>query len=447
MLPELIGTTIDLTAAAEFLAAPAILLVMQNSMKDEVKMLKEKIDELERSKSNNSVATLSFVEDFRKELELLKNNEQQSSTTTDMSSKLDARLSRVEVAMSSTSTVQRLESLEKSLTTLQEADDQSVILQQLIVSDVSSLKSTVSQLSTDTTASVVESAMATALQPIVARLAELNNPPPADASATSLALADTVLELEQRVDQLSSVVSQDATALKDSLTNLSLDLDDSIEQIQQQIESSTQQKVKDLQDRITMLTAKVCLVDNRAGEATEALDSLLEERIARTREAVVSDVTAFEERTTQQVEALASKVTDETRNVVAQVKAAKVETDDKLRELEKGTEEVSRLVEMVDSSVEARAAVVAEAVAVEMSTWNRLSRTVTAAVSATVGVVKSGGGMIVRPIRGVGSAIRHRLGGDSGRDSGRDSGGSSGKSNTNKRRNERSLIARINREE
>ena len=144
----------------------------------------------------------------------------------------------------------RMSSLEASINELQVSDKQNLELQKLLVGDVSSLKAAVTQVSTDMAASATQQR-------------SLQQQP--------LQMDPRVNDLERKVDELSSLVKEDAALLKEAVTNLSLDLDDSVEQMQSKLESRieaiTQQRVRDVYDRVAQLSTKVDTVAARGEQA------------------------------------------------------------------------------------------------------------------------------------------------------------------------------------
>ena len=424
--------------------APVVLSAVLVQQK-EVSGLRNQVAAL-ANESNNTSTFNPFIEEFRKELqsslesavpssgaatastELLVEVQELNARLINLEKRLDKIGSDSESSVVTSNTMQARVSLledtiskvENSLGTLQEADEQSLTLQQLIVGDINSLKSIVAEKSV-----------------------------PVDNQAAREQPA--MIELERKVEELSTLVSGDAALLKSTLTSLSLDLDDSIEGMQNRLESQMQQKMGDLKDKVTLLAAKV---DSGDADNAEAFNALLDERLASTREILLDNVSSSladtEERTTSQIEELATRLMSETQRTEVSVStvtaAIKSEVDEKIRELdealelvEKGKEELSRRLEEVDQSLETRA----EAVAIRVSTWSRVKRTAVGVVRGTVGVVK-------KPFVGIKNFITGPSGSNNDSNGGNSSSSSSSSNankNTNSRRSDQRISARINDEE
>ena len=436
--------TPELIPLLEFVMAPVVLSAVLVQQK-EVSGLRNQVAAL-ANESNNTSTFNPFIEEFRKELqsslesavpssgaatastELLVEVQELNARLINLEKRLDKIGSDSESSVVTSNTMQARVSLledtiskvENSLGTLQEADEQSLTLQQLIVGDINSLKSIVAEKSV-----------------------------PVDNQAAREQPA--MIELERKVEELSTLVSGDAALLKSTLTSLSLDLDDSIEGMQNRLESQMQQKMGDLKDKVTLLAAKV---DSGDADNAEAFNALLDERLASTREILLDNVSSSladtEERTTSQIEELATRLMSETQRTEVSVStvtaAIKSEVDEKIRELdealelvEKGKEELSRRLEEVDQSLETRA----EAVAIRVSTWSRVKRTAVGVVRGTVGVVK-------KPFVGIKNFITGPSGSNNDSNGGNSSSSSSSSNankNTNSRRSDQRISARINDEE
>ena len=232
--------------------------------------------------SNSTIDTFNpFIEEFRKELqsslqnntvtnsdgdatELLAEVQQLNARLINLEKRLDKVGSTSDSSVESSNSMQARVSLledtiskaEQKLGTLEEADAQSLTLQELIVGDLNNLKSMVAEKS------VMLDNQVTKEQP-------------------------AMMELERKVEELSTLVSGDAALLKSTLTSLSLDLDDSIEGMQNRLENQMQQKMGDLKDKVTLLAAKV---DSGDADNAEAFNTLLDERLASTRETLLSNV-------------------------------------------------------------------------------------------------------------------------------------------------------------
>ena len=434
----------ELIPLLEFVMAPVVLSAVLVQQKNEVNGLRNQVAAL--AKESNSTSSFNpFIEEFRKELQSsLENtvsNSGAAATSTELLAEvqvLNARLINLEKRLDkigsesdssvvSSNTMQArvalledtIKNVENSLGTLQEADEQSLTLQQLIVGDINSLKTIVAGKSTN-----------------------VDNPTGKEQPA--------LIELERRVDELSTLVSGDAALLKSTLTSLSLDLDDSIEGMQNRLENQMQQKMGDLKDKVTLLAAKVDVGD---ADNAEAFNALLDERLASTRETIAHDLldnvssslADSEERTTRQIEELATRLMLETQRTEESVSTAtaaiKLEVNDKMREIdtaldlvEKEKEELSRRLDEVDQSLEIRA----EAVAVRVSTWSRVKRTAVGVVRGTVGVVK-------KPFVGMKNFITGPV--SSSDSNGGDGSSSTANKNTKIRRSDQRISARINDEE
>ena len=458
-----IQLTPELLPLLEFVFAPAVLSAVLVQQKNEVSGLREQMAALSKQ-SNSTIDTSNpFIEEFRKELQsslqnnTVKNSDGDATELLAEVQQLNARLINLEkrldkVGSTSDSSVESSNSMqarvslledtiskaEQKLGTLEEADAQSLTLQELIVGDLNNLKTMVAEKS------VMLDNQVTKEQP-------------------------AMMELERKVEELSTLVSGDAALLKSTLTSLSLDLDDSIEGMQNRLENQMQQKMGDLKDKVTLLAAKVdsgdadnaeafnTLLDERLASTRETLlsnvstsfNALLDERLASTRETILVDISSSlahsQEQTTRQMEEFATKLMLETQQreeAVSTVTAAiKSEVNEKIRDMDDALElmdqekeVLSRRLEEVDLSLETRA----EAVAVRVSTWSRVKRTAVGVVKGTVGVVK-------KPFVGMKNLIIGPR--DSDNNSG--SGGSSSNVNSNNksRRSEQRISARINDEE
>ena len=250
----------------------------------------------------------------------------------------------------------RLTSLETSMSDLQAADQQNLELQRLMVNDISALKATVTQAATADTASSPQ---------------------------LSAQVDPRVNDLEKKVDELSTLVLQDAAFLKEAITNLSLDLDDSVEQIQSnletRIEAVTQQRVRDVYERVAQLATKVASVEERGeataaqaqavGAAVEALGGTVG-RVAAESQALSAQVGAVAAQTAARTTALASKV-DRAEQAAASraaaVSGAVTELAGKVGTAEARVAAVTGQVEATVGAVESRATERVEVLATQVA--------------------------------------------------------------------------------